>query len=163
MADDALKVPKQAVAVELAFVGQAARRVEVFVAEHQAHAYRRQDVLDLFEHEHPFLPAHDVVDQTWSIFNKDTVVWAGVSLPTARAALDDDETEEELYEQRRLVTVELVGGDKLDGELLYTSPAEHARVADHLNLPGRFFRLWCAERLCLVNKNFVLRVVERGP
>jgi hypothetical protein len=162
VADEALRVPKQAVEVELALAGiSAASAVEVFVAEHQAHAYRRQDVLDLLEHEAAFLPARDRRAQTSALFNKDAVVWVAVPIAAARAAMADDEDEEELFDHHHHVRVELMGRDPLEGELLYSSPAEHARVADYLNEPGRFFRLWTTDRLYLVNRAYVIRVLEK--
>lgn len=160
MADEALKVPKRAVAVELALAGREPRPVEVYVAEHQAHAFRRQDVLDLLEHEQAFLPARDVADGAWVMFNKDTVVW--MSLPVAALGEDaDDDGGDELFDYRREVRVEVHGGPPLEGELLYSTPAERARVVDYLNQTGRFVRLWTADRLYLVNKAYVLRVAER--
>ncbi len=162
MSDDALKVPKQAVEVELALAGiGASRSVEVFVAEHQAHAFRRQDVLDLLEHEAAFLPARDRADGG-VLFNKDAVVWVAIPIAAARAALADDDEEEELFDHKHHARIELTGREPLEGELLYSSPAEHARVVDYLNEPGRFFRLWTAERLYLVNRAYVTRVIEKG-
>jgi hypothetical protein len=81
-------------------------------------------------------------------------VW--ISLVPEALAEDDDE----LFEFRHDVHLELVGGQELRGELLYTLPPEHARVADYLNTSDRFARLWSGGRLYLVNKSFVERVVE---
>ena len=44
-----LKVPKRRVTVELALQGSTPRQVEVFVAEQQAHAVQKEDVLNLLE------------------------------------------------------------------------------------------------------------------
>lgn len=161
MSDEGLRVPKAKVVVELAFAGREPRTVEVFVAEHQAHAYRRQDVLDLLEHEHPFLPARDRDANEWVLFNKDTLLWVALPLFTGHSADTEDDEDEELYEQRKDVRIDLVGGGTLSGELLYSAPAEHSRAVDLLNQPGRFFRLWEPERVVLVNKLFVVGVVER--
>lgn len=161
MPDDssALRVPKQAVPVEMALAGEPPRTVEVFVAEHRAHAFRRQDVLDLLEHEHSFLPARDVADGAWVIFNKETVMWLAVAF-AAMAPGDVDDEAEELFDYRKVVRVVLQGGSSLQGEVLYSLPSDRARVVDVLNVEGRFFRLWTPDRVFLVNKAFVLRVVE---
>jgi hypothetical protein len=151
-----LRVPKQRVEVEVAFPSRAPETVEIFLAEHQARAFRRQDVLDLLEREHAFLPAQDKATGAWILFNKDAVLWVAIPFAVGDAEAEADE----LYDQRRVVRVELVGGATLEGEILYTAPAGHSRLADHLSLPGRFFRLWSEGRVTLVNKAFVLRVLE---
>ena len=56
--------------------------------------------------------------------------------------------------------VDLIGGEPLAGELLYSAPEESTRLVDYLNAPGRFLRLWSKETLYLINKTFVSRVVE---
>jgi hypothetical protein len=58
------------------------------------------------------------------------------------------------------VRVDLIGAEPLAGELLYFAPEQSTRLVDYLNEPGRFLRLWAKETLYLINKAFVLRVVE---
>ena len=152
-----LKVPKRRVTVELALQGSTPRQVEVFVAEQQAHAVQKEDVLNLLESEQAFLPAFDLETKTGTLFNKDTVLWVGIQL-----AEQGDELEQELFDNRRSVEVEVVGGTTLQGNFLYTAPSMRARVVDFLNHPGRFVRLWSEERLYLVNKSYVLRILELG-
>jgi hypothetical protein len=148
--EEGLHVPKRAVDVELALAGRPAVRVQVFVpVEHAGEATHA--VLELVEHASAFLPARVPAERHVVIFNKETVVWIGVD-----AAL----VEEELYEFRHDVRLELVGGAELSGELLYSMPHEKARVVDYLNAPGRFVRLWTPKTLYLVNKAYLERVVE---
>ena len=152
-----LRIPKEAFAVELALAGAAPRRVEVFLAEHRAHEFRRQYVLDLLEQAQAFLPARDTSSGKRETFNKDALLWIGVPLaPFGSQATG----EEELFEFRRPVRVDLIGGEPLSGELLYSAPEESTRLVDYLNAPGRFLRLWAKDTLYLINKAFVLRVVE---
>ena len=153
-----LKVRKQAVAVELALSGGSPRVVEVFLAEHRAHEFRRQHVLDLLEHVQAFLPARDISSGAWEIFNKDAVLWIGV--PLSPFGSETGGADEELFEFRRAVRVDLLGGGPLEGELLYTAPEESARLVDYLNETGRFLHLWSKERLYLINKAYVTRVIE---
>jgi hypothetical protein len=155
---ESYRVPKRAVEVELALAGKAPIRVQVFVAMQQAHAYRRQDVLDMLEHEHAFLPARSTADSGLAVFNKETLVWLAV-VPASDKG-NDPADEDELFQYRHEVRLELVGSGELTGELLYTVPDDRARVADYLNAPGRFVRLWSRDKLYLVNKAFIERVVE---
>ncbi len=157
-----LRIPKEAFAVELALAGAAPRRVEVFLAEQRANEFRRQVVLDLLEQAQAFLPARDPSTGKQETFNKDALLWIGVSLAPfgSQAAAG----EEELFEFRRPVRVDLIGGEPLAGELLYSAPEQSTRLVDYLNAPGRFLRLWAKDTLYLINKAFVLRVVEiAGP
>ena len=70
---------------------------------------------------------------------------------------------DELFEFRRTVRVDLIAAEPIEGEMLYSAPDESTRLVDYLNAPGRFLRLWAKERLYLINKAFVLRVVEMAP
>jgi hypothetical protein len=153
-----LKIRKQAVAVELALAGGEPRRVEVFVAEHRDNEYRRQDVLDLLEHVQAFLPARDPATGRGEIFNKDALLW--IALPLSPFGSEQESEAEELFEFRRPVRVDFHGGQSISGELLYSAPAESTRLVDYVNEPGRFLRLWTKDFLYLINKAFVLRLVE---
>jgi hypothetical protein len=152
-----LRIRKQAVAVDLTLAGGRPRRVEIFLAEHRANEFRRQDVLDLLEHTQAFLPVQSVGTNVREIVNKDALLWIGVPLAPFGSETD---APEELFEFRHPVRVELLGADPLEGELLYSAREESTRIVDYLNETGRFLRLWAKDRLYLINKTFVLRVVE---
>ena len=156
-----LRIRKLAVAVDLAMTAGPPRQVEVFLAEHRAREFRRQHVLDLLEHVQAFLPARDCTSGGWEIFNKDALLWIGV--PLSPFGAEPAGATEELFEFRRPVHVDLVGAPTLAGELLYSAPEQSTRLVDYLNEPGRFLRLWATDRLYLINKAFVLRVVEAAP
>ncbi len=152
-----LRIRKQNVPVDLALPGAPPRPVEIFLAEHQAHEFRRQHVFDLLEQGAAFLPARDFASGVWEIFHKDALLWIRVPLgPTG----ENLEAGDELFDFEKRVRIELQGGDPLEGELLYSAPEQAARVVDYLNQEGRFFRLWQGDRLYLINKVFVLRVIE---
>jgi hypothetical protein len=147
--DQGLHVPKRAVDVELKLAGRDSVRVQVWVPREDpvpAHAVR-----ELLEHASAFLPAREPAAKQTVVFNKEVVEWA---------ALEGEGLEDELYESRHDVRLELIGGGELAGELLYSMPQDHARVADYLNAAGRFVRLWVGERLLLVNKAYIERVIE---
>jgi hypothetical protein len=155
-----LRVHKEPVEVELALAGLAPRRVEIFLAEHRPDGFVRQSVLDLVEEVESFLPACDSESGAWQTFNARAIQWIGMARDSAEALGCADE----LFEHHTFVQVSLEGGATLDGEILYSAPDDESRLVDHLNRPERFFRLWNGDRLYLVRKQSVLRVVEdRGP
>ena len=154
----ALRVRKDPLEVELALAGRAPRRVELYLAEQGSHAFVRQRVLDLLEQPGSFLPACDVETGEWESFNARAVVWIGMS----RVSPDAEGSGDELYEHRKLVRMALADGGALEGEILYSAPDGEARLVDYLNRPDRFLRLWDGDRLFLVNKESVLRIVENG-
>ena len=152
-----LRVRKQNVPVELALPGSPPRPVEVFLAEHHAHEFRRQHVLDLLEQPAAFLPARDFTSGVWEVFNKDALLWIKVPLSPQGGG---EEANDELFDFRQKVRVDLTSGAPLDGELLYSAQEQETRVTDYMNLEGRFFRLWREDDVYLVNKSYVLRVIE---
>lgn len=153
---DPLRVQKNTAEVELALAGATPRRVELFLAEHGAHDFRRQSVLDLLDQGGTFLPIRDHETGVWEALNARAVVWIAM----ARVTADAEDSGGELYDHEKLVRVALLGGEALEGEILYAAPEGAARVVDFLNRRERFFRLWSGDRVLLVNKDFVLRVVE---
>jgi hypothetical protein len=150
-----LRIPKSPLEVELAFAGQAPRRIELYLAEHSSHDYSPERVLDLLEHSENFLPACDLESGEWESFNSRQVAWIGMPVESF-----DGGTATELFEQRRWVQIFLAGGDVLRGELLYTSPDESSRVVDLMNRNERFFRLWTEDQVLLVNREAVVRILE---
>ncbi len=154
-----LRVPKNALEVELALAGAAPRQVELFLAEHESHGFHRQGVLNLLVGQvGSFLPVRDLETGEWESFNSRAVAWIGIS----GASIDAEESGDELFEQRRSVRVALAAGNWLEGEVLYSGPDGGSRLVDHLNRNERYFRLWRGDRVFLVNKEWVLRVVENG-
>jgi hypothetical protein len=153
-----LRVRQQNVPVELALADSVPRPVEIFLDEHQAHAFRRQHILDLLEGEAAFLPARDSATGVWEIFNKAALIW--IRVPLEPLGQGGAESSDELFDFQSRVRVELRGGPPIDGDLLYSAPEEASRAVDYLNAAGRFFRLWDTHHLYLVNRSFVLRVIE---
>jgi hypothetical protein len=153
-----LRIPKLRVRVELCVVGHAPQDAEIFVAENEEHAWRRQDVRDLLERAPNFLPARDASRDEWVVTNKDALLWLRlVEPPPGEDPFFDAET---LFELQRAVRVDLTNGTTLDGDLLYSPAPGHGRVADYLNEPGRFFALWTNAGQAFVNKAHVASVRE---
>ena len=154
--ESGLRVRKETIEVELVLSGAAPRRVEMFLAEHGSHGFSRESVLELLENGGCFLPVRDVESGTWEVINSRIFVW----LEMSRNSADSDDMDIDLYDHRRLVRVTLLGGVTLEGEILYSAPEGSARVLDVMNRRERILRLWSGDRVFLLNKEFVLRVVE---
>jgi hypothetical protein len=154
-----LRVPKNPLEVELALTGLSPRGVRLYLAEQGSHDFRRQGILDLLEQDDSFLPACDLESGEWESFSSRAVAWIGIPLDL----FDGEVPATELFEHRRVVRVFLLGGTSLLGELLYSAPDESSRVVDLMNQKERFFRLWTEDRVFLVNKQSVQRVVEEKP
>ena len=80
-------------------------------------------------------------------------MWVSVTLAPSPTRL-------RMFDQRAFVRVDLVDGSSLEGELLYTPPSTHGRVADHLSRPERFFTLHRRARVLVVNKAHVSMLTE---
>ena len=153
-----LRIPKHRVRVELCLHQGVVLRTEVFVTEHDGRPWRRQDVHDLFEQTSAFLPARALDEESWMVVSRDALLWVRLVDEPPR---DEEPVEaEELFDVQRAVRVELVSGPALIGDLLYSPPPGHARVADFLNETGRFFPLWTDAGEVLVSKAHVVRVFE---
>ena len=148
-----LRVRKQNVAVDLALAGISPRRMELFLPEQPTREDRRQQVLHFLETGLTFLPARDASGR-WEILNRDAIVWIRISLG------EIGEDADELFDFRQRVRVDLTSGEPLDGELLYSAQEQETRVTDYMNFEGRFFRLWHGDDVYIVNKSFVLRIIE---
>jgi len=160
-----LRLPKFPVEVEVGFADGSSRCVDVYVAEHTEHSYRRQHVIDLLEADEPFVPARDVAEnghEHWAMINKATIAWVAIPLDEGSLPVDDslDASDTELYDVQSPVSVDIAAHPAVAGHVLYSPPAGRGRLIDYLNQPGRFLRVWTAERLVLVNKSCVLGVHE---
>ena len=152
-----LRVRKQNVVVDLALAGVSPRRMELFLPEQPTSEDRRAQVLHFVEKGLTFLPARDSASGQWEIINRNAVLWIRISMEDLGALGEDAD---ELFEFRQKVRVDLMSGEPLDGELLYSAQEQETRVTDYMNFEGRFFRLWREDDVYLVNKSFVLRVIE---
>ena len=151
---DELRYPKSTVPIELFLSNGVQLNLEVFVAQTQDKAPRRQYVIDLLEDPLAFLPARRVDSQQMLFVNKTNVVWAKLKLQLQNAF------EDQLFEKQEKVRIHLGAKQVLEGIVLYSSPADRSRVADYFNQSGRFIRLWTVQDLFLVNKNNIYSIEE---
>ena len=159
-----LRVPRRRVAVDLALAGRPARRLELAV-EPRAGTAGWADVREVLEGDRAFLPLHEVGSDRWFLVNRDRIAWLAVQPDEAgdeaSAGAGSGPGEEEiLYDQRVRVEIDLDGGVRLAGELLFAAPSDQARTGDHLNGEGRFVILFQPDRVLLVSKAAVLELVE---
>ena len=155
MPSSGLRIPKLAVQVEIHLRERQSRRVEIFLAEQGPRDPRPESVIDRLEDDEAFFPGRDPDSGEWMFVNKDAIVWAEVPQDAATLSL-----EEQLFDHRRPVRVEVLGSEALDGELLYSAPETRARPIDYLNRPGRFVRVHRDGGLALVGKRWIVRVLE---
>lgn len=152
--DESLRVPTQVVRVEVAFGSAAPRALDLFAPASSGRSDRAR-LAELLARDARFLPARDAATGTLVTLGAHAVTWIAVALGRA-APLDDDE----LFEHRHDVEIELDGGAVLTGELLYSAPATSTRVVDVLNAPGTFLPLWLPDRVVFVNRGLVHTVTE---
>jgi hypothetical protein len=172
-----LKVPTRPVQVELALVGQPPAVAELFLGgvPPTSRSLLAAEVAAMLEDGTGFLPVY--ANGIVSLCNKATVVWValrgnsaasgtagggggseGVPEPVENAEPSEVVT---LYDHRHEVRVELAGGGAVDGHVLYTSPEGRNRVVDFLNRSARYLWMWEGTTLYLINKQHVVRVLER--
>lgn len=168
-----LRLPTLAVPVDLSRAGRPGERVELFIADVPGRGRSQLvgDVAQLLESEPMFLPvAEPHAGGRVALVGKQAILWVGISLrdlgvaPVADGVPDEIEFEPSeivmLFDHRHDCRVELDTGEAIDGYVLYSSPADRPRLADHLNLPGVFVRIWTSDHLYLVNKRHIVRVLE---
>lgn len=153
MKDSGLRIPTKELTVELAAQGGERSTVALYLAEHEQH------LIDLLEADQPFLPVY-AAGRGWSILNKHRLLWASIALVDGRVPIEEADGEAPFYDCKADVRVEMIEGESLSGEILYSPPPGQGRVTDHLNRPVHFFRLWTAGQLYIVNKHHVLRLIE---
>lgn len=169
-----LRLPTLAVSVQLARAGKPPEHVELFVADmpRRTRTELVKELAELLESEPLFLPVREPeAGGRVAMLGKLAILWVAISLHELHAGevvdgVPESEVEFEpsevmnLYDHRHDCRVELDTGLGIDGCVLYTSPADRPRFADHLNQPGVFVRIWTPDQLYLVNKRHIVRVLE---
>ena len=152
-----LKVPKDRVPVRVLLSNQTVKQIELFVPVARIHQGGHRGVLSVLERGSTFLPSQDAGSGEWILLNREAVVWAVFDL-----AQLDITGEFELFDRVARVQVEFMGGHTLKGKFFYTPPTARARVVDHLNGNGRFFVLHQERCVYMINKSFVVGVIEHS-
>ncbi len=154
MTNSELRIPTKNLTVNLCFKAGSTSTVVLHLAEQE------QDLVDLLEAEQAFLPVREAGEGEWSIINKSRLLWASIVLVDGRLPIDANLEETPLFDKQVEVRVELEQGDELHGKILYSPPRGQGRVTDHMNRREHFFSLWTSDRVYLVNKSHVVRLIE---
>ncbi len=168
-----LRLPTLAVSVQLARAGKPSEQVELFVADmpRRTRSQLVTELAELLESEPAFLPVREPeAGGRVAMVGKQAILWVAISLHQLHAGAAVNGVPEEvefepsevlnLFDHRHDCRVELDTGLGIDGCVLYTSPADRPRFADHLNERGLFVRIWTSDELYLVNKRHIVRVLE---
>lgn len=157
-----LRVPTIAVPVRVALVGHTEHlKADVFVVDSPRSGRTEliDDVVALFEGDGEFVPMRG--DTGVRLIGKSGMTYVSVRRRAATVEPSDEPSEVlTLFDHQHRVEVELVGGHRLEGSLLDSSPSSRSRAVDHLNRAGRFVRLWGAEEHFLINKGHIVQVGE---
>jgi hypothetical protein len=171
-----LRVPTRPIAVEIALLGQSSESAELFLggAVPDSRSQLAVEVAIMLEDGAGFLPIG--TRGAVSLCNKAAIAWValgtsylagGVAAPDGSDAVPEAMELAEpsevvtLYDQRHDVRVEFAANAALEGHVLYSSPEGRQRVVDHLNRVARYLWLWQGTTLYLINKQHVVRVIER--
>jgi hypothetical protein len=144
------RVPKTPVEVEVALVGSRPEEVELFVSD--VGSGPDTALIKLIDETQAFLPARKG-EGSWTLINTANLMWLSVASPPTSTRL-------QMFDQRAFVQATMIDGSTVQGELLYTPPSTHGRVADHLGRPERLFTLHRRARVLIVNKAFVATLSE---
>ena len=158
-----LRLPTISVPIRVAVVGKRELvNAEVFIIDtpRSGRTALIDDIVALFEADGTFIPMR--CETGVRIYGKDAL--ACVAVRRRPETIPDDEEEHSevftLYDHQHRVEVELIGGMKLEGMLMDSSPSNRSRAVDHLNRVGRFVRLWAADEHYLINKGQIVQVGE---
>lgn len=171
-----LRVPTRPIAVEIALLGQSPEPAELFFggAVPDSRSQLAQEVATMLEDGTGFVPV--ATRGAVSLCNKSSIAWVAIGTSVVAGApslaggsdavpeaveLAEPSEVVTLYDHRHDVRVEFAANAALDGHVLYSSPEGRGRVVDHLNRVARYLWLWQGTTLYLINKQHVVRVIER--
>ena len=149
-----LRVPKRRVEVELLLLGSGRQRVAFFLGECSSEHLGGERLSDLLNGSADFLPAIELGSDLPIFLGRSCI---GAALIAGAEEPADDATLPTEHE----VTIALTDGQELTGALSFVRPPDRSRILDFLNDAPAFFPLVLGERLALVNKRSVARVVAR--
>ena len=160
-----LRTPTIAVPVRLALQGDSATAAALFAPDlpRQARAQLLDDVAAVLDEDRDFVPV--LFGERRVLVNRAAIAYVALARRAQRvgsALPEDDEISDvyTLYDHRCPVAVTLHDGTPLRGTLLFSSPADRARLADFINLGPRFVRLWTGDELLLVQRSAIRTLCE---
>lgn len=145
--------------VRVALEGEPASEAALFVPDvpRSARAQLLEDVADVLEEERDFLPV--LFGGRHALVNRASIAYVAVARRPPGA---DDEVSDvhALFDHRCPVTIRLHGGTSLRGTLLFSSPADRARLVDFMNRGPRFIQVWTGDELILVQRSAIRTLIE---
>ncbi|MEZ4362294.1 MAG: hypothetical protein R3B48_19045 [Kofleriaceae bacterium] len=156
-----LRTPTVAVSVRLALRGEVPVEASLFMPDvpRNARSQLLEDVQRLLEEDRDFLPVE--VDGQRSLINRSAIDFVAVARRPGGFGEDDEVSDvHTLFDYRCPVRIELIDGLALGGTLLFSTPADRARLVDFLNLGPRFVQLWTSGELILVQRGCIRRIAE---
>ncbi len=151
---DELRVPKRRVQVEVLLAGGGVRQVTVFLADFASGHTGPERLSDLLIAHEEFVPAVDVTSDAMTFLGRHSIAAARVAREWEHTDLEGGERHE--------VELTLTDGTQLRGAVSFVLPPERSRLLDYLNDAQPFIRLAEGDRVALVNKRHVARVVKVG-
>ena len=128
-----LKVPKRKVSIAVSLLGGEKISGNIFLGAQSAFHYGEEHIIDLLNDPSPFFPFEREDTSTIRLINKKNTI----TITTA----EDSRPEEELGKKEK-ITLLLIDGQELTGEILIAQPEYRSRVLDTLNAEDKeFFRL----------------------
>lgn len=154
-----LRTPTIALPVRLALQGDQATPAALFVPDlpRQSRAQLLDDLAAVLDEDRDFVPV--LFGERRVLVNRSAMAYVAVA---RRSPNEDDEISDvhTLYDHRCPVAVTLHDGTPLRGTLLFSSPADRARLVDFINLGPRFVRVWTGDELFLVQRSAIRTLCE---
>lgn len=157
-----LRTPTVEVSIRLALRGDSPEPAALFLPEAVplGRAQLLESVCGYLEEEREFLPI--AFQERRALVNRSAIAYVAVA--RRPSGFDDDEVSDvhTLFDHRSPVAATLEGGTSVRGTLLFSSPADRARLIDFINLGPRFVRLWTSDELILVQRS-AIRILAELP
>lgn len=145
--------------VRVALEGEPARDAMVFVPDvpRSARAQLLEDVAEALEEDRDFLPL--MFGERRTLVNRNAIAFVAVARRPPGA---DDEVSDvhALFDHLCPVVLRLHDGTSLRGTLLFSSPADRARLVDFMNRGPRFIQVWTGDELILVQRSGIRTLME---
>ncbi len=153
---ESYRIPKDEVAVEVAFRGGEPEGYSVFLSPRAAYHPGRERPSDLLFNEDPFLTLKSG-DGSVRFVNKDAIAW--VSVAPELELSGRCETEAAFAASRRApIDIQLDDGRLFVGEVSIMLPDASSRLQDFLNSAARFFEVRSEHAVHFVNRDRVVMV-----
>ena len=158
-----IKIPKIALPIQVAAHGHDADSMKLYISPSRSDVGRRQKLVELVENSNQFLPVEDA-NGNFILVNKKELVWislaAGSPLTGALSSEEEELAPMELYDLQYQVRIRFTDDKLLEGVILYSPPADRARLSDYVNSGRNFMHLWLGDLFYVVNKRHIWQVEE---